>query len=98
MARGVQLRGRELGRYSASHLPPGAGGTEICLKTGANPKNTAPCDGPVTGNFGFLNFTEYGDEDGNGTLCTGGGTDRLARNIARGIDHFLGIFGPFPSH
>lgn len=79
-------------------LPSGAAGnTEICLKTGANPQNSAPCDGPVTGNFGFLDFTEYGDVDGNGTLCTGGGTDRLARNIARGIDHFLGVSSTFPA-
>ena len=65
--------------------------TEVCLKTGANPKNISPCDGPDGGNFGFLDFTHYGnDELGTSTLCHGGGTDTIERNIAVGIDHNLG--------
>ncbi|MFW2383776.1 MAG: hypothetical protein ACN4GZ_18640, partial [Acidimicrobiales bacterium] len=65
--------------------------TEVCLKTGANPKNISPCDGPDGGNFGFLDFTQYGnDELGTATLCHGGGTDKIERNIAGGIDHNLG--------
>ena len=69
---------------------PGAasGSTEICLKTGANPKTVPPCDGPDTGNFGFLDITEYGNITfGSTTLCNGATNTRLGRNIARGVDH-----------
>ncbi len=67
------------------------GDTEICLKTGSNPKNVAPCDGPDTGNFGFLDITQFGNSAlGTSTQCTGGGTDRLVRSIAQGVDHPLG--------
>lgn len=73
--------------------------TEICLKTGANPKNTAPCDGPDTGNFGFLDFTQFGNDAlGTAKICQGGGGDRLERNIAQGIDHPLGVWAtPLPA-
>jgi hypothetical protein len=67
------------------------GDVEVCLKTGSNPKNIAPCDGPDTGNFGFLDFSHFGNDAlGTATQCTGGGTDRLEFNIAVGIDHPLG--------
>ena len=62
--------------------------TEICRKTGANPKNVPPCDGPDTGNFQFLDISEYGNEEMNtSTVCAGQTNTRLARNIARGVDH-----------
>lgn len=65
--------------------------TQVCLKTGANPKNISPCDGPDGGNFGFLDFTHYGNADlGTSTVCNGGGTDTIEGNIAQGIDHNLG--------
>lgn len=82
-------------------LPGGAGGqVEICLKTGANPKDVAPCDGPETGNFQFLDMSEYGNETLlSTTLCSGDSTGRIGRNIARGVDHPLleapGEFAPF---
>lgn len=64
---------------------------EVCLKTGANPKNIAPCDGPDTGNFGFVDFSQFGNDAlGTPNQCVGGGTDRLELNIAMGIDHPLG--------
>ncbi len=67
-----------------------AGDTEICLKTGPNPNGVPPCDGPVTGNFGFLDISEYGNElftPPTVTVCNGATNTRLARNIARGVDH-----------
>lgn len=65
-----------------------AANAEICLKTGADPQSVAPCDGPTTGNFSFLDITEYGNAAmGTTTSCTGATNTRLARNIARGIDH-----------
>ena len=61
---------------------------EVCLKSGANPKNTAPCDGPDTGNFGFLHFTTFGNPSlGTTQNCN---SNDLELNIAQGIDHLLG--------
>lgn len=70
-------------------LPGDAAGVEeICLKSGSNPNGIPPCDGPVTGNFGFLDISEYGNEEiPTVTQCTGDTNNRLARNTARGIDH-----------
>ena len=79
-------------------MPGGAAGGEVCLKTGANPKDVAPCDGPDEGNFGFLDFTQFGNTDfGTTKNCTGGGTSRLERNIAQGIDHGLGTWDTDPA-
>lgn len=70
-------------------LPGGAAGqSEICLKSGSNPNGIPPCDGPVTGNFGFVDISEYGNEQLNTTtVCDAETNLRMARNIARGIDH-----------
>jgi hypothetical protein len=81
-------------------LPGNAGGTDYnCLKTGPNP-SWGPCeDLPGTGNFGSMDFFLYGNTDRNTTeQCTGDTNGRLVSNMARGIDHPLGIhptgFGP----
>lgn len=69
---------------------PGAAASdlEVCLKTGSNPSNSAPCDGPDTGNFGFVHFTTFGnDELGTTRNCN---TNDLELNIAQGVDHLLG--------
>lgn len=78
-------------------MPGGATGSiEICLKSGSNPNNISPCDGPVAGNFGFLDFTQFGDpRTGIPAVCNGG-NDRLENNIARGIDHPLGETAVYP--
>lgn len=73
---------------------------QICLKTGPEPQSIEPCDGPDTGNFSFIDITEFGNDDmGTSTQCTGATNTRMARNIARGIDHPLAIapseFAPF---
>ncbi|HEX6946222.1 MAG TPA: pilus assembly protein TadG-related protein [Acidimicrobiia bacterium] len=63
-----------------------------CLKTGSNP-SFGPCDGSTTGNFGAMDFYLYGNED---LLyierCTGDTNGRFSANVARGIDHPLGIY------
>lgn len=69
---------------------------EICLKTGSNPKDVEPCDGPDTGNFGFADFSKFGDPpEGISSVCQGG-NDRLEDNIALGIDHILSTAPLYP--
>lgn len=79
-------------------MPASAAGTgEICLKTGSNPKTISPCDGPDEGNFGFLDYTVFGDpEAGISSICNGGNS-RLENNIAEGIDHPLGEIATPPA-
>lgn len=61
-----------------------------CLKTGGNP-NWGTCeDLPSTGNFGAMDFFLYGSADTPQT-CSGQTNGRFRSNIARGVDHPLGI-------
>lgn len=72
-------------------MPSTAAGTgEICLKSGSNPKTISPCDGPDEGNFGFLDYTVFGDPEAGVSSVCNGGNSRLENNIALGIDHPLG--------
>lgn len=74
-------------------LVPGnaAGADYNCLKTGSNP-SFGPCDGSTTGNFGAMDFYLYGNEDLRYTeRCTGDTNGRFNANVARGIDHPIGI-------
>jgi Flp pilus assembly protein TadG len=69
----------------------------ICLKTGPGPLDSAPCDGPTSGNFGYLNFAHFGNEQmGTPTSCSGQGTNRIPANIAQGVDHDLSLYGVPP--
>jgi hypothetical protein len=71
-------------------LPAAASGNNIaCLKDGPHGPDDA-CDGPDTGHFGYLDFTFYGDTEANTTqMCSGGENERIANNIAVGVDHDL---------
>ncbi len=83
-------------------LLPGSAtdGDYNCLKTGPNPKFGA-CDPlPSSGNFGSMDFFLYGNEDLDYSIkCNGDTNGRLVANIARGIDHPLGIHPgpPYPT-
>ncbi len=70
--------------------------TQICLKTGPNPSGIPPCDGPDTGNFAFLNFTQFGDPPAIPSDCNPD-TGTLTESIAFGIDHPLGVWPPSPA-
>jgi Flp pilus assembly protein TadG len=74
-------------------LPGDAAGADYnCLKTGPNPNFGACEDLPVTGNFGSMDFFLYGDVDLDYTQkCSGDTNGRLVANIARGVDHPLGL-------
>jgi Flp pilus assembly protein TadG len=75
-------------------LPGIAADTDYnCLKTSGNP-GWGPCSEelPSTGNFGSMDFTIYGNpEMGTAEACGGNPNTKLISNIARGVDHPLGI-------
>jgi len=72
-------------------MPGGASDVDqICLKTGPNPSNEPPCDGPVTGNFGFLDFTQFGNDGLGTTQDCNPDVGTLTEAIATGIDHPVG--------
>lgn len=69
-------------------LAAGAGGGDgyECIKSPGGGTSTDVCDGPDSGNFGFLNFRFY---DSTNLSCTGDGKNRVDSNMAVGIDHPL---------
>lgn len=70
-------------------LLQGAGGPEVCLRSGSQPE-LPPCNGPDTGNFGSLDIAFYGNPViGTHTQCTGQEQLTLGVNIAQGVDHPL---------
>jgi Flp pilus assembly protein TadG len=92
----ISVVGVELNGGTGAILPFGLPGSaandpHVCLKTGPEPQSEDPCDGPASGNFSFLDITQFGfDPNFNtSTLCQGNTNGRLAQNIAEGIDHSL---------
>ncbi len=80
-------------------MPGGASGVDqICLKSGPNPNGEPPCDGPVTGNFGFLNFTQFGNSVFGTTQDCTPDIGTLTTAIAIGVDHPLGQWPPRPPY
>lgn len=74
-------------------LPGNAAGTDYnCLKSAGTPNFGECADLPSTGNFGTMDFFLYGNADfGYTSRCSGDENGRFAANLARGIDHPLGI-------
>ncbi len=76
-----------------------AGDAEVCLKSGVNPVPIEPCDGPNSGNFGYIEITNFGNESEEYQTvidCTGDNA-MMVRNIVTGVDHPLGnVPGPLP--
>lgn len=69
-----------------------AGDSEICLKGKAQP-SLPPCDGAEEGNFGNLDVSQYGNPLlGTQTVCSGDTQNRLATNVALGVDHLLSTY------
>jgi Flp pilus assembly protein TadG len=68
-----------------------------CLKTNSNGQAQPWC-GSTSGNFGFLDFSQFGNEDLNTSeSCGSGGFNaRVRNNIAVGADHDLSIYGSTP--
>jgi hypothetical protein len=65
-----------------------------CLQTNSNGQASSWC-GSTSGNFGFLDFSHYGDPDlRTSKSCGSGDTNiRLRNNTAMGVDHDLSLFG-----
>lgn len=65
-----------------------------CLQTNSAGRASPWC-GSTSGNFGFLDFSHYGDEDlGTTRSCQSGDTmPRLVNNTAMGVDHDLSLAG-----
>jgi hypothetical protein len=85
----AQLRSVGGGGLLPFVLFSGFGTGEACLNAGGGGGSEQPCNGPTSGNFGDLDFHQYGNPDLNTTpSCSNGNTQaRLAANIAMGADH-----------
>jgi len=74
----------------------GPAGNIECVKPGAANVPDPACEGegdPTEGNFGTLNFGFYGNSQaGTEESCGGGGSDRMANNVAVGVDHALSLW------
>lgn len=70
-------------------LTIGGAGPDVCLYSNQAPQTVPPCDGPSSGNFGYLDIALYGNAElGTPSTCTGGtANDRIAINVIIGSDH-----------
>lgn len=65
-----------------------------CLQSNSNGQASSWC-GSTSGNFGFMDFGQYGNPDLNTTQSCGSGdvNARMRENTAMGVDHDLSLFG-----
>lgn len=77
-------------RITSSVIPFTIAG-DGCLYSNQAPQSVPPCDGPDSGNFGYLDIALYGNDDdeyGTPSTCDQGTTNaRIAINLAKGSDH-----------
>lgn len=82
-------------------MPASAGGGDgyACIKSGSGGTSVEPCGGSSSGNYGYVDFGQYGNtEVGTTTECGNGGQrDRAANNMAVGVDHDLSVYGGTPN-
>jgi hypothetical protein len=93
------IRNQGFGSVLPFGLPGGAGFWDgyVCLKSAPNGQTQPPC-GSHSGNFGYLDFAYFGNED-LGTdgyrasdRCGSGFTqNRIENNLAVGVDHTLSM-------
>lgn len=77
---------------TANVLPYTSGpGSVVCLFSNQAPQTVAPCDGPFSGFFGYLDVALYGNAElDNPFTCEQGTSNvRSAINIAKGADHIM---------
>lgn len=84
-------------------MPSGAGAGDglICIKSGSGGTSVAPCDGSSSGNFGYVDLSQYGNDDVGTAKDCGNGQQRQrsAQNMAVGVDHDLSKYtgAPYPN-
>jgi hypothetical protein len=78
----------------------GPGDGYSCIKSGSGGTTVDPCDGTTSGNFGYVDFSQFGNTDTayNTPLDCGNGAqrERSANNMAVGVDHDLSKFNSAP--
>ncbi len=90
------------GAFPAGVFAGSGAGTEFCIKTGTGSGSHDSCGSPSTGDFG--NFQPYYYTDvapgGIDTTCYSGGgqPNSLARSMADGLDHQLGVSAGIPGN
>ena len=68
--------------------PTGANANLNCLFEPPSGIGAPPCDGPTSGNFGYMQPYLYGDSlFGTPTNCTSVSQDGIAASLAKGADH-----------
>ena len=81
-------------------MPVNAGGGDgyDCIKAGSSGTSVEPCGGASSGNFGYVDFGMFGNDDvGTSVDCGNGGhRPRSANNMAVGVDHDLSAYGGAP--
>ena len=81
-------------------MPAGAGAGDgyACIKSGSGGTTVEPC-GSVSGNFGYVDFSQFGNtEVSTAQDCGNGGQrPRSANNMAVGVDHDLSEYGSPPN-
>ena len=93
------IRNQGFGSVLPFGLPGGAGFYDgyVCLKSDSPGPTNVPC-GVGSGNFGYLDFGYFGNEDlgtagfnANYRCGNGGQNDRVENNMAVGVDHTLSM-------
>lgn len=93
------IRNQGFGSVLPFGLPGGAGFYDgyVCLKSDSPGPTNVPC-GVGSGNFGYLDFGYFGNEDlgtagyqANYRCGNGGQNDRVENNMAIGVDHTLSM-------
>ena len=84
---------------SADILPLTVGvGKSVCLFSEQAPQTVPPCDGPMTGFFGYLDVALHGSpptQKDNPTTCQLGNAGlRVGINITKGADHLMEAYDP----
>lgn len=95
------LRRQGFGAVLPFGLGAGAGGNDglVCVKTGPGGHSEPPCDGPSSGNFGYLDFAYFGNSDlniPNPDCSNGNQRTRNENNAAVGVDHDLSKWNSAP--
>jgi Flp pilus assembly protein TadG len=90
------------GAFPAGVFAGSSAGTEFCIKTGTGSSSHESCGSPTAGNFGTFDpyfYTDLNPGNPDTTCVSGNGQPiSLARAMADGLDHQLGIAASSPGN